>query len=285
MRRALWFAVALLALFIGGCGGTHGSSTVSLSSPYNGIYRTAFTRGTSAITVYMNYPLIEIVVTDEAGVFPSYVGKAANGVTNVGLVPTFSSVTLTGSDGETAVASGTFGTSSTGPENVVNITLTGGIGLSTQIPISTTNTNTLDTGTYSGSFQSTYTANNVVTTPPQGSVSQLTLSPDLATGGYDLSATGNTIDPLGVAVQFTINDAQVDPCGIIGNLSVTYTYTNGTNPVTNTFSSAYLNLGVDASTTLVGYMQATSTGWGNGATEADTMVLTQTSASGLAHHP
>jgi hypothetical protein len=245
MRRALWFAVALLALFIGGCGGTHGSSTVSLSSPYNGIYRTAFTRGTSAITVYMNYPLIEIVVTDEAGVFPSYVGKAANGVTNVGLVPTFSSVTLTGSDGETAVASGTFGTSSTGPENVVNITLTGGIGLSTQIPISTTNTNTLDTGTYSGSFQSTYTANNVVTTPPQGSVSQLTLSPDLATGGY----------------------------------------TNGTNPVTNTFSSAYLNLGVDASTTLVGYMQATSTGWGNGATEADTMVLTQTSASGLAHHP
>jgi hypothetical protein len=280
----LLLAAMVAVLFTAGCGGSSGGggSSVTNSSPFNGIYRTSFTRGTSAVTIYLNYPSIEIVVTDEAGSFPSYFGSSASGVTTVNGVLTFTDIPLAGSDGETSSASGTFGTSTTGTAaNAVNLTVTGGLGYTGQIPVTSTTTNSLYTGTYGGSFKSSYTAAGVTTTPAAGSVTTLTLSPDTGTGGYDMSATGTTTDPTGVAVSFAITDAQVDPAGVISNLSVTFTYSNGTAPVTNSYGTGYLNLGVQATTQLIGYLQATSTGWGSAPVETDYLNLSQTSTTAL----
>ena len=285
-RLAFCLAAGVAGLLISGCGGSSGSSSnTSPTSPFNGIYRTSFTRGTTAVTVYLNYPEVEIVATDESGSFPSFVGTSNSAVSTVGGVLTFTSVPLTGSDGESALASGTFATASSGTGNAVNVAITGGLGYNGQIPLTTATTNGLYVGTYSGTYSSTYSSSTLTgatTTEPAGSVTSLTLSPDSTTGGYDMTATGTTTDPSGNAVSFAINDAQVDPAGIIPSLSVTFSYANGLNTsVTNTYSNAYLNLGVQATTTLVGYLHASTTNWANAPIETDNLVLTQQSTTAL----
>jgi hypothetical protein len=169
--------------------------------------------------------------------------------------------------------------------------LTGGIGYNATIPIATTTTNSLFVGTYSGSIQPVYTTTSsggTVSTPGAiGKVTTLSLAPDSTTGGYDLAASGTTTDPSGNAVSFTMTSTAVDPCGIIADpanasspaLTVTYTYANGNAPVTNTYTTAYLNLGETAATSLTGILGATTTGWSGSPAETDTLVLTQTSAA------
>jgi hypothetical protein len=235
------------------------------------------------VTVYVNYPSVEVVVTDEGAFYPSYVGASNTAATTVDGNITFGPLTLTGSDGEVAQASGAFGLSPSGLVNAVNLTLTGGIGYSGQVLLTTSQPNSLYAGSYSGTFTSTYSAGLTAATEPTGTITSLTIAADSNTGGYDLNATGSTFDPIGNAVNFTISNAQVDPCGIISKLSIIFTYTDGTTPsVTNTYSSAYLNLGVVANTTLVGYLNALTPSWTIGTfTEADTLNLTKSVNPGI----
>lgn len=282
-RNGLFSVLAILAaaFMITGCGGNslNSGSTVSQSSAFNGIYRTAFTRGNTAVTVYLNYPDIEVVVTDEGGVYPSFVGTSTSGVTLTNGTYSFTGIPLSGSDGESAQATGTF--ASTNGANTISLTITGGIGYTGTVPFVTTSTNSLYVGTYGGTYAPSYTVGSSTTTEAAGTVTSLTLKADTTTGGYDMTASGATVDPTGVPVTFTITDAQVDPCGIIPNLTVVFVYSNGSSSVTNTYTDAFLNLGVVATTTLVESQRSTSTTWPDGASESDTMVLTQSSTIGL----
>ena len=104
------------------------------------------------------------------------------------------------------------------------------------------------------------------------------LTADTTTGGYDLNGNGVTTDPSGNPVSFTITNAQVDPCGIVTNLAVVYSYSDGVTPsVTNTFGSAYLNLGVVSGQRLTGFQRAATTTWPGGTiAESDTWVANRT---------
>jgi hypothetical protein len=279
-------AIGAACLLLSGCGGNNNGTGPGTSGAYNGIYRVALTRGTSAVTVYVNYPEVEAVVTDEAGVFASYQGSSTTASSLVNGDIQFSAITLNGSDGETASITGFETPGTNGAAPTLNLTIVGGIGFNGAAPQVTTTSNSLLVGTYSGPFTSNYSslAGGAAATEPVGSISSMTITADSTTGGYDLSATGSTEDPTGAAVTFAINDAQVDPCGVITpGFTVTYTYTSGSpSPITNTFTTGYINLGVVATTTLVGLFQSTSTGWTGSPVETDTMVLTQASAAAKA---
>jgi hypothetical protein len=282
IAQRVWVAIGFVGAIIGGCGGASTTNNSTPSSPFNGIYRTSLTRGNTAVTLYLNYPEVEAVVTDEGGALPSFVGSSTTVSTNTGGVVTFTSLPLTGSDGEVATASGTFGTATSGSGNVVTLTITGGVGFSGQVAQSTSSTNSIFVGTYGGTYTTTYTTAGVTRVESPGTVTSLTLAADSNTGGYDLNASGSTTDPTGNPVNFTITNAQVDPCGIVSNLSVVYSYSAGSPPtVTNTYGTAYLNLGVVATTTLVGFQQSTATNWSNNPVETDALLLTQSSTNSL----
>ena len=283
-----WLAAAASAAVISGCGGVTAQSATG--NAYNGIYRSSVTRGNTAVTVYLNYPTVEVVVTDEASVLPSFVGTGQATIYNGNVAfgtsaGAASGIPLTGSDGESAQASGVFAPDSNGSGNAINLYVTGGVGFNAQIAATTTTTNSLFAGTYSGSDTTQFavgTSSGTTTTTEPAGTATITLAADSNTGGYDLSGSGSTYDPSGKPVSYTIGTgATVDPCGIVSNLTITYTYAGGTpSPVTNTFTSAYLNLGVVANTTLVGYMKSSTTNWSTGASQIDQLVLTQT-ATGL----
>jgi|GEM_PF-6121471 len=274
-------AIGAALLLLTGCGGSNNGSS-STTGPYNGIYRTSLTRGTSALTIYVDYPLVEAVVTDEAGNFPSYSGSSSTAASIVNGSLSFTAIPLTGSDGETASITG-FEVSGSGGAPTLDVTIVGGLGFNGGVPQTTTNSNSLLVGSYTGSWTSTYTSTGLTSTQPAGSVTSFNITADSGTGGYDLTAAGTTTDPTGTAVSFSINDAHIDPCGIVSGMTVTYTYSNGTTPsVTNTPYTGYINLGVVATTSLIGELQATTTTWSGTPVETDFLNLTQTSAASKA---
>lgn len=271
----LMVGVVSISVMLGGCGGGDLFGNTS-GGQYNGLYRGALTRGNSVVTVYVNNPNVEIVVTDESGVRASFVGANSAALATSGSTATFTSLPLSGSDGQTAVATGTF--SNNGTTNVLALAISGGVGFSGNISLTTVNTNTLYHGSYSGTFTSTYATSSTTVAKPAGAVTSLTIAPNNSTGGYTLNASGTTTDPSGNPVNFAVTNASVDPCGIVTNLTVNYTYSGGANaPVTNSYSSAYLSLGLVSTLSLTGFIQATTTNWpGGGITESDALLLTQT---------
>ena len=238
------------------------------------------------MTIYVNYPTIEAVITDEAGAYPSYYGTSTTAGSLVnGDDLSFTAIPLTGSDGESASITGFETTPTTGTAPALNVTVVGGIGFNGTVPQVTTATNTVLVGTYSGSFISNYSNTTTTTTEPVGTVSSFALTANTTSGavGYVLNGSGTTFDPTGNAVNFSISNANVDPAGVISGLTITFTYANGTTPsVTNTYATGYLNLGVVATTTLTGLFQATTTTWPTTPVETDTFVLTQATAASKA---
>jgi hypothetical protein len=280
------------AIAMPGCTNNEGPNYVGVpGAAWNGIYIQSIpdnlisSGSYDVLNVYVNYPQIEVVVTPNGSSTPAFIGSSATGLSDQVGVFRFS-IPLTGTNGQTATATGYLTNAQSGP-NAVYITITGGVTYSFNVPIYSASTNTLLAGSYSGLYTTSYTSGGKTTTEPAGTVSSITVKADSTSGGYDLSATGTTSDPTGAAVSFTISDAQVDSVGLISNLKVTYSYPGTSKAsVTNTYPTAFIDLGlavnskgIQTNSTLVGYWSELSTNWPGSPAETDALLLTAASGS------